>query len=69
MQKRIELKALRIRHDMSQQEMANALGVNRSTYAMVERGQRRGSDEMWAALQKKFNIPDAEMWKLMQRGG
>lgn len=68
MQKRIELKALRIRHDMSQQEMANILGVNRSTYAMIERGQRRGNDAVWAALKEKFNIPDAEMWKLMQKG-
>lgn len=69
MQKRLELMAFRARHDLSQQEMADKLGINRSTYAMIERGQRRGSDAMWATLQAAFGIPDAEMWKLMQKGG
>lgn len=68
MQKRIELKALRVRHDLSQQEMADALGVPRQTYAMVERGQRRGNDVFWATLKEKFSVPDADMWKLMRKG-
>lgn len=68
MQKRKALEMFRREKDLSQQEMADILGMNRSTYAMVERGQRRGSDEMWATLKNTFNVPDADMWKLMQKG-
>ena len=68
MQKRKALKMFRLEKELSQQEMADMLGLNRSTYAMVERGQRRGSDEMWATLKNTFNVPDADMWKLMQKG-
>lgn len=68
MQKRKALYMFRHEKGLSQQEMADMLGVNRSTYAMVERGQRRGSDDMWATLKNTFNVPDADMWKLMQRG-
>ena len=67
MQKRMKLKLFRVGKNLSQQEMADALGVPRQTYAMVERGQRRGSDEMWAALKIKFSVPDADMWALMQK--
>ena len=67
MGERIELRAFRVRRKLSQQEMADVLGVNRSTYAMVERGQRRGSDALWAKLQITFDVPDADMWKLMQK--
>lgn len=67
MQKRKALKLFRVGKDLSQQEMADALGVPRQTYAMVERGQRRGSDAMWAKLKSTFDVPDADMWKLMQK--
>ena len=67
MGERIELRAFRVRRRLSQQEMADMLGFNRSTYAMVERGQRRGSDALWAKLQITFDVPDADMWKLMQK--
>lgn len=69
MQKRMNLKLFRVSKNLSQQEFADVLGVQRQTYAMVERGQRRGSDAMWAALKKKFDVPDADMWQLMQKEG
>lgn len=69
MQKRMNLKLFRVGKNLSQAEMADALGVPRQTYAMVERGQRRGSDEMWAKLKITFDVPDADMWALMQKEG
>lgn len=68
MQKRKNLRMFRLEKELSQQEMADILNVNRSTYGMVEQGRRRGSDELWATLKTTFNVPDADMWKLMQRG-
>lgn len=58
----------RLERELSQQEMADKLGMNRSNYAMIERGQRQGRGEMWNKLQSVFNIPDEDMWKLMQKG-
>lgn len=69
MQKRMNLMLFRVGKKLSQQELADVIGVPRQTYAMVERGQRRGSDAMWAALKEKFDVPDADMWKLMQKEG
>lgn len=68
MQKRKNLRMFRLEKELSQQEMADILNVNRSTYGMVEQGRRRGSDELWATLKTTFNVPDADMWKLMQKG-
>lgn len=68
MQIRMNLKLFRVERKLSQQDMANMLDVPRQTYAMVERGQRRGSDEFWEKLQTVFSVPDADMWKLMQKG-
>lgn len=67
MGERIGLRVFRVRRKLSQQEMADVLGVKRSTYAKVELGQRRGSDVLWAKLQSTFGVPDADMWKLMQK--
>ena len=69
MQKRMNLMLFRVRKKLSQQEFADAIGVPRQTYAMVERGQRRGSDAMWAAIKEKFDVTDADMWQLMQKEG
>lgn len=49
---------------MSQQEMAHAIGCNRSTYADVETGKRYGRSGFWTQLQTVFHIPDSEMWSL-----
>lgn len=68
MQIRMNLKLFRVERKLSQQEMADMLDVPRQTYAMVERGQRRGSDELWAKIKSVFSVPDADMWKLMQKG-
>ena len=65
---RMKLKLFRISKNLSHQEMADLIGVTRSTYAMVERGQRRGSAEMWIAFKNAFNVSDAEMWAFMQKG-
>lgn len=51
---------------LSQQAMADKIGVNRETYASIERGARDGSLKFWRKLQTAFNIPDADIGALMR---
>ncbi len=61
---RMNLKIFRIRHNLTQSEMAQRVGYDRSAYALVEAGERNPSIEFFMNLQEAFNIPDAEMWAL-----
>lgn len=65
--RRLQLKAFRAGKGMSQQEMADKLGVTRSRYAGIEAGRRNGSQEFWLAFQQAFKIESEEMWKLMSK--
>ena len=51
---------------LKQSEIAKKIGVSRATYSFVERGERSGSFEFWSGLQKAFDVPDSEMWKLQK---
>lgn len=64
---RDELKVLRIRKHLKQGEIAEKLGVSRSTYSLIERGVVQGSTDFWNSLQREFEIPDAEMFILMKK--
>ena len=64
---RTALKQFRIGLHLKQSEMAEKIGVCRSTYGFVEQGKRSGTAEFWASLQKAFNVPDEQMYVLMKR--
>ena len=64
---REHLKDFRLMKRMSQEEFAKALGYSRIMYQQVESGARNGTQEFWNALQKQFDIADADMWKLMKK--
>lgn len=61
---RMNLKIFRVKHKLSQEEIAERIGFSRAAYAAVEAGRRDGRQSFWIALQKAFNIPDADMWAL-----
>lgn len=63
---RTELKVLRIKHNLTQVEIAQKLGVSKSTYNLVEQGKRNGSKKFWLAVQNLFELGDAEVWKLQK---
>lgn len=63
---RTALKQFRIGLHLKQSEMAKKMGVGRTVYGYVERGKRSGTLEFWNALQKAFDVPDSEMWKLQK---
>lgn len=63
---RKNLKLFRTNRFLSQQEIADKMGVTRGTYAAIENGSREGRKTFWAQLQEAFDIPDAEMYGLMK---
>lgn len=67
MQKRLKLKAFRALKGLSQSEFAERIGCSRARYAGIETGRRDGTPDFWRALQAAFEVPDAEMWALMQQ--
>lgn len=63
---RTELKVLRVKHKMTQAQFAEKIGVSRGMYALIEQGNRNGTQEVWQRLQTAFNVPDGEIWRLMK---
>lgn len=66
MGKRINLKMFRVGFDLTQEEFADRIGVERGTYTAIENGTRNGTHEFWNKLQTAFNVPDSNMWGLMR---
>lgn len=63
---RVNLKKFRVELDLTQSEMAEAVGgITKQGYGSIENGRTHGSPEFWEALQKAFNIPDSDMYNLM----
>lgn len=63
---RTNLKVLRVKNHLSQEEAAEKLAVTRATYSSVEGGTRAGSQKFWRKVQETFDVPDADMWPLMK---
>lgn len=65
MAKNLALKVLRIKHGLTQEEMAKKLLVSRGFYAKIENGQENGNISFWSKLQRTFKISSEEMWDLI----
>ena len=64
---RLNLKLFRVSHDLTQEEIAEKIGVSRVTYYNVESGNRGGQlDVFWKNFQEAFDIPDSEMYNIMK---
>ena len=61
----MNLKVFRAAHDLSQQEMADKLGIARSTYSMVERGERQAGMKIWNRFMEKFGLTPDEIYELL----
>ena len=64
---RMNLKLFRVRHNLTQSEMAERVKYNRAAYALIESGVRNPSIEFFTNLQAAFNVPDEEMWGLTKK--
>ena len=63
---RHNLKVFRVTHNLTQQQLADKLGVSVSTYNLIENGSRRGSQKLWETLQKEFNLDGGKVWELQR---
>lgn len=61
---RRNLAVFRAKHGMNQSEMADKIGVSRSTYSQIENGKRNCSQTFLNKLQAAFEIPDESVWEL-----
>lgn len=55
----------RVARRMTQESMAETIGVKRARYAAIENGTRDGRQDFWIAFQRAFDVKDAEMWRLI----
>ena len=62
----MNLKLLRVANNLSQEQFAKTIGVNRATYSSIERGVRQPPRGFWNKVQQAFGIPDADMWQLQK---
>lgn len=62
---RQELYMLRVRKGLSQEQFAATIGYKRDTYAKVENGDREPSMKFCKALSEAWNIPLAEVFKML----
>lgn len=53
------LKKLRIDWDLTQEEMAEHLGISQSTYCNIENGKRKPSCDVLMKLHTKFHVDNA----------
>lgn len=63
---RTNLKVFRVKHGLTQQQMADRLCYTRASYQAIETGKRNGQKAFWDTLQYAFAIPSADMWELQQ---
>ena len=63
---RTNLKILRVKNHLSQDQMAKKIGCIRATYSAIENGKRSGRQAFWNDFQKAFNIPDSDLWGYMK---
>ena len=64
---RHNLKVFRVKNKLTQQQLADQLGVSVSTYNLIEGGKRRGSIKFWEKLQQQFKLEGGEVWSLQQQ--
>ena len=57
---RKNLQILRIDNDLTQEQMAERLGVTRTTYNRIENAESGGSIEFWLAVKREFPEVDIE---------
>ena len=63
---RTNLKVLRVKQNLTQEEASAAIGCSRQAYASIESGMRKGTISFWAKVQNAFNVPDEEMWGMIR---
>ena len=53
--------------DLTQEQMAEKIGISKGAYSLIENKKRIGSRRTWLKIQSLFNLKDEEVWKLQKR--
>lgn len=65
---RSKLKRKRISLNLTQQEVADLIGITRSYYTEIENGKRGCKIQIWLKIAKVFDIPDSELIPYITEG-
>lgn len=60
---RTNLKLLRVKHGLTQEEFAALIGCNRGTYSAIESGKRNARGMFWRAIERTFPAENIEELK------
>lgn len=63
---RLNLRLLRVKNGLTQDQMAERLGVTRSTYCNIENGKSDGRGVFWMTVEKEF--PGVNIGEMMKKG-
>lgn len=51
---------------LTQQEIAEKIGISVGAYSLIESGKRVGSTKTWVKIQELFNLTDEQVWQLQK---
>lgn len=60
------LRDFRIREDLTQEELAEQIGVTQQSISRIENGRMRMSPEFAEKLKTKFQLPIDVVWEMMK---
>lgn len=63
---RVNLKVLRVKNGLTQEQMAERCGVHKDSYNKIEQGKRDGKQTFWTKVQGEFGVNDSDMYSLMK---
>lgn len=63
---REKLQNERIKRGLTKREVAEQLGVSQQFVYLLETEKKDGTLKTWKKIQDIYNIPDNEMWSVMQ---
>ena len=63
---RVKLKNDRLQRGLTTKQVAEQLGVSMQFVYLLETEKKDGTLKTWKKIQDIYNIPDNEMWSLMQ---
>lgn len=62
---RTRLKIKRVAAGLTSYEASEAIGVAKQYWSLVETGKQRGTIKLWRRIQDLLDIPDEEMWSVI----
>lgn len=62
---RLRLKTKRIAMGLTSAEASEAVGTVKQYWSLLETGRQRGTIKLWRRIQDLLNIPDEEMWGII----